>query len=81
MAAPTNEFENRRQKLDAVAASGEVVYKDRFEVTHDLEAVRLLEDGTSDIAVAGRIVGLRKMGKMTFGHIADIDGRFQFLMK
>jgi len=33
------------------------------------------------VAVAGRIVSLRKMGKMTFGHIADIDGRFQFLMK
>ena len=81
MAAPTNEFENRRQKLEAVAASGEVVYKDRFAVTHDLEAVRLLEDGTTDVAVAGRIVSLRKMGKMTFGHIADMDGRFQFLMK
>lgn len=81
MAAPTNEYENRRQKLEAVAASGEVVYKDRFEVTHDLEAVRLLEDGTAGVAVAGRIVSLRKMGKMTFGHIADMDGRFQFLMK
>ena len=47
----------------------------------DLQAVRDLADGTGDVAVAGRIVSLRKMGKMTFGHIADIDGRFQFLMK
>jgi lysyl-tRNA synthetase class 2 len=81
MSAPSNEFENRKQKLEVIAARGEIVYKDRFAVTHDLQLVRELADGTQAVAVAGRIVSLRKMGKMTFGHIADIDGRFQFLMK
>lgn len=81
MTAPTNEFDIRRQKLETLAASGEIVYKDRFPVSHGLDQALLLEDGTADVSVAGRIVALRKMGKMTFGHIADIDGRFQFLMK
>jgi lysyl-tRNA synthetase class 2 len=81
MTAITNEFESRRQKLETIAASGEIPYKDRYAVTHDLDEALRLEDGTEGVSVAGRIVGLRKMGKMTFGHIGDIDGRFQFLMK
>ena len=81
MTPTTNEFDIRKQKLQAMAESGEIAYKDRYAVTHDLNEVLQLEDGTEGVAVAGRIVSLRKMGKMTFGHIADIDGRFQFLMK
>ena len=81
MTATTNEFDIRKQKLQAIASSGEVAYKDRYDTTHDLREVRELEDGTEGVSVAGRIVSLRKMGKMTFGHIADLDGRFQFLMK
>ncbi len=81
MTAPTNEFDIRKQKLQAIADAGEIPYKDRYAVTHDLNEVVRLEDGTEGVAVAGRIVGLRKMGKMTFGHIGDIDGRVQFLMK
>ena len=77
----TNEFDIRKQKLQAIADAGEIPYKDRYAVTHDLKEVVLLADGTEGVSVAGRIVSLRKMGKMTFGHIADIDGRFQFLMK
>ena len=81
MTVPTNEFEIRKQKLTTISDSGEIVYKDRYPVSHGLDEALQLDDGTEDVAVAGRIVSLRKMGKMTFGHIADIDGRFQFLMK
>ena len=81
MTETTNEFDIRKQKLATVAASGEVPYKDLYTVTHDLDEAVRLEDGTEGVSVAGRIVGLRKMGKLTFGHIADIDGRFQFLLK
>lgn len=81
MTATTNEYDIRKQKLARISDSGEIVYKDRYVVTHDLDAACQLEDGTENVAVAGRIVSLRKMGKMAFGHIADIDGKFQFLMK
>jgi hypothetical protein len=81
MTATTSEYDIRKQKLARISESGEIVYKDRYVVTHDLDAACQLEDGTENVAVAGRIVSLRKMGKMAFGHIADIDGKFQFLMK
>jgi len=81
MTVPTNEFDIRKQKLALMADAGEIVFKDRYPVTHDLDEARLLEDGTENVAVAGRIVSLRKMGKMIFGHLADIDAKFQFLMK
>ncbi|MGD9333274.1 MAG: OB-fold nucleic acid binding domain-containing protein, partial [Desulfobacterales bacterium] len=81
MTEPVNEFEIRKQKLRKISDSGEIAYKDRYPLTHDLSEAVQLQDGQKDVAVAGRIVSLRKMGKMTFGHLADIDGRFQFLMK
>ena len=81
MTVSTNEYEIRKQKLTTMANAGEIVFKDRYPVSHDLDEACRLEDGTKNVAVAGRIVSLRKMGKMIFGHLADIDGRFQFLMK
>ena len=81
MTVTTNEYDIRKQKLTRISDSGEIVYKDRYAVTHDLNEALELDDGIENVAVAGRIVSLRKMGKMAFGHIADIDGRFQFLMK
>ena len=81
MTATTNEYDIRKQKLVRLTDSGEIVYKDRFATTHGLDEAGCLEDGTEKVAVAGRIVSLRKMGKMTFGHLADINGKFQFLLK
>ena len=81
MTNTTNEFDIRKQKLARISESGEIAYKDRYPVTHGLNEAVLLEDGTDNVAVAGRIVSLRKMGKMTFGHLSDIDGKFQFLLK
>ena len=37
-------------------------YPERFERTHALKDARLLEDGTTDVRIAGRIIFMRKMG-------------------
>lgn len=56
-------------------------YPERFEVTHSLKEASLLEDETKDVSVAGRIVFMRKMGKMSFLKIRDIEGDLQISIK
>ena len=56
-------------------------YPDHFVRTYEISDARLLEDGTPDVRVAGRIVLMRKMGKMAFLTIQDIKGRIQISIK
>lgn len=56
-------------------------YPDHFVRTHEIPDARLLEDGTTDVKVAGRIVLMRKMGKMSFLTIQDIKGKIQISIK
>ena len=56
-------------------------YPDHFVRTHEIADARLLEDGTTDVKVAGRIVLMRKMGKMSFLTIQDINGKIQISIK
>ena len=56
-------------------------YPERFERNYEIRDARNLEDGTSDVKIAGRIVFMRKMGKMSFIQIGDILGRMQVSIK
>ena len=56
-------------------------YPERYEKTHPLKDARLLEDGTTDVRIAGRIVFMRKMGKLSFVRIRDIEGDMQLEIK
>ncbi len=56
-------------------------YPDHFVRTHEIADARLLEDGTTDVKIAGRIVLMRKMGKMSFLTIQDIKGKIQISIK
>ncbi len=56
-------------------------YPSRFERTHTLKEVSSLEDGTKDVSIAGRVVFARKMGKLSFVRIRDIEGSFQLEFK
>lgn len=56
-------------------------YPERYEKTHALKDARLLEDGTTDVRIAGRIVFMRKMGKLSFVRIRDIEGDMQLEIK
>lgn len=56
-------------------------YPDQFKTTHEIcDAIRM-EDGIKDVRIAGRIMSMRKMGKMSFVHIADILGKIQIVIK
>lgn len=56
-------------------------YPDKYDRTHTLKEARLLPDGTSDVRIAGRIVFMRKMGKLSFIRIRDIEADMQLEMK
>lgn len=70
----------RIQKLDKIREYCNP-YPERYEVTHKLREARLLDDGTSDVRIAGRIVFMRKMGKLSFVRIRDIEGDMQLEVK
>lgn len=85
------EFENdqirrRYEELDELIARGVEPYPYSFDRTHTsrqiLETFR--DDDPSplaDVAVAGRIMAIRRMGKATFFHIQDADGKIQCYIK
>ncbi len=80
----------RRAKMEQWAAAFPGSNPDRFETTSSLAQVCSAHGGTSteDLAtsgpmvrVAGRLMSLRKMGKLTFAHIASGGARLQVLFE
>lgn len=56
-------------------------YPERFEITHRLHEASYLDDETKDVRVAGRIVFMRKMGKLSFLRLRDLEGSLQVSIK
>lgn len=70
----------RREKLNDIRKVCNP-YPERFETNYEIKTARLLEDGTQNVKVAGRIVLMRKMGKLSFLTIRDIEGSIQVSIK
>ena len=70
----------RREKLDEIRKYTNP-YPERYEVTNTIKDARILEDGTKDVSIAGRIVFIRKMGKLSFIRIRDLEGDIQVQLK
>ena len=70
----------RREKVEKIRTVCNP-YPDRYEVNYSIDEVKNLEDGTINVRVAGRIVFMRKMGKMSFVTIRDIKGKVQLSIK
>ena len=70
----------RREKLDEIRKYTNP-YPERYEITNTIKDARNLEDGATDISVAGRIVSIRKMGKLSFIRIRDLEGDIQVQLK
>lgn len=76
---------DRLAKLEALRARGVETFAYRFDRTHQAaDAVTLLPADVEEgevVHVAGRIVGIREMGKSTFAHLADLSGRIQLYFR
>ena len=77
-------IEERYKKLEEIKKTGKFPFAHRFEKTHmaydinekyaHLDSEQHTED---EVVVAGRLMALRKMGKLTFSHLMDESGRVQ----
>ncbi len=56
-------------------------YPERYVRTHELSEAKELEDHIQNVSVAGRITLIRKMGKLSFLQLSDIEGEFQVMIK
>lgn len=70
----------RLEKLKLLTELGIPAYPDSFSVTHTLESISGLEDG-AQVRIAGRMVAKRRLGKLTFAHLQDIQGRAQICLQ
>ena len=56
-------------------------YPEKYDVNYSLKDVCSLDDGVSDVRIAGRIVFMRKMGKLSFLRLRDLEGSIQVSIK
>ena len=70
----------RREKLEKIKEYCNP-YPEKYEVTNSIKEAREIEDGTQDVKIAGRIVFMRKMGKLSFLRIRDIEASIQVSMQ
>ncbi len=66
----------RREKLEEIKKVCNP-YPAKYERTHTLTEAKELEDGTKGVKVCGRIAFARKMGKLSFVKIRNIEDAFQ----
>ncbi len=76
----------RREKLARLRASGVDPYPPRVERTHTISQVRELFqqqqlDEEERVALVGRMISRRVMGKLSFAHIDDGTGRLQIMVR
>ena len=73
----------RRKKLDELREKGIDPFGAKFLASHKaaevMEHFDVLED--TPVAVAGRIMAKRNMGKATFTHIQDVSGQIQIYVR
>jgi lysyl-tRNA synthetase, class II len=76
---------DRLAKLEGLRERGVEPFGYGYPVTHSAkEALALLGEGEEEsesVRVAGRLVGVRDMGKSTFAHLADRSGRIQIYLR
>ena len=71
----------REEKQEKLRQANVNVRPDKFEITHSLKEARELEEGVENVRVAGRVMSKRKMGKISFLDLRDIEGRIQLCIK
>jgi len=84
-----NELERQRAaKMEWLRAAGMEVYPPRVHRTHSTaEALQIFagneeqETPLPPVTLAGRLISIRTMGKVSFAHIEDGEGRIQLFLR
>jgi lysyl-tRNA synthetase, class II len=77
----TQEETNRRERVKRLREAGVQPYADAFTKSHTLASAHGLKDKTKKVAVAGRIILLRAMGKLAFMKLSSIEGEYQIVLQ
>lgn len=72
-------FEMKKQKYLEFRSQNKLA--DHFDKRHTTKEALSLPEGTKDIRCAGRIVGMRTIGKLIFAHLYDFTGRIQICVR
>ncbi len=67
----------RLEKEQRLTNYGIQIHPERYETNYTLKEAMKLKDDTENVKIAGRIMAKRKMGKITFIDIQDIEGHIQ----
>lgn len=74
-------IQTRRDKEQKLKDLGIQTRPEKYSVTCNIGDARILNDGTKDVSIAGRVMSKRKMGKISFIDISDISGHIQLVLK
>ncbi|GAB1370613.1 lysine--tRNA ligase [Candidatus Kapaibacterium sp.] len=82
----SEQSKRRFEELEILESTGLNCYPYSFEKTHSSTQILSEYDDNSPetlskVAVAGRIMAIRRMGKASFFHILDQDGKIQIYLK
>jgi lysyl-tRNA synthetase class 2 len=69
--------DERIEMIQELREQGYNPFPDRFERTHTIDQVAAKEEGEENFRVAGRVIAIRKMGKLAFAHIQDAEAKIQ----
>jgi lysyl-tRNA synthetase class 2 len=72
--------QDRIKKLQTIIDKGIIPFADKYEKTHQLADIAAMKDGDK-VKVAGRLMLIREMGKLTFAHLQDASGRGQIVLR
>lgn len=77
--------EQRIRKLEKLRSSGINPYPYKFEVSHSsreiIDDFEALNSSEREVSVAGRLMTIRKHGKVCFAHIQDGTGQIQIYLR
>ncbi|MBI9020870.1 MAG: lysine--tRNA ligase [Verrucomicrobia bacterium] len=77
-----NEYRQQRiENMEKLAAAGYPAYGSAFARTGNLAQLHESFEEGNEVKACGRIVAMRKMGKMAFAQISDGSARFQLMVK
>ncbi len=69
--------EERIALINELREQGINPYPERFERTHTIKEALTLPEEEQHVRLAGRIIAIRKMGKLSFAHIQDVEAKIQ----
>jgi lysyl-tRNA synthetase class 2 len=80
--ASGNEYRQQRiENMNQLDAAGYPAFGKAFERTARLDELHSTFEEGRQVSVCGRIVAIRKMGKMAFAHLSDGSAKFQLMVK